>query len=121
MTLPAHACPMLEKTKERKIGSAMLVPCRSYSARAFDGCPACVGAAIDAVGQAGLYVLGRSAPDLIGRSDGPLEMSYRLKVRLLDELGEQLASDELRAEQTIEAVPPVDDFAEPVYDGDDGA
>jgi hypothetical protein len=100
---------MLEKTKQRTIGSVM-VPCRSYAARAFDGCPGCVGAALEAIGQAGLYVLGRSVPDLMGGSNGPLEMAYRLNVRLLDEMGMEVASDRLDAEQTIEAVEPPDDF-----------
>jgi hypothetical protein len=100
---------MLEKTNERKIGS-VIVPCRSYAARAFDGCPGCIDAALEAIGQAGLYVLGRSAPDLMGGASGPLEMAYRLNVRLLDETGMELASDRLDAEQTIEAVQPPDDF-----------
>jgi hypothetical protein len=88
------------------MGNTVTVQCRSYSALAFDGCPACVGAALEAVGQAGIYVLGRTAPDLVDQEGGPLDMTYRLKVRLYDDVGDELANDELSAEQTIEAVGP---------------
>jgi hypothetical protein len=104
------------------MGIVMTVPCRSYSARAFDGCPACVGAALEAVGQAGLYVLGRTAPGLATQTAGPLERSYRIKLRLFDEAGAEYASDELEADQTIEAVQPPDDFtdlAEPGVEEED--
>jgi hypothetical protein len=100
---------MLEKTNERTMGS-VIVQCRSYAVRAFDGCPGCVGAALDAIGQAGLYLLGRSAPDLMGGSAEPLKMAYWLNVRLLDEMGMEVAADRLHAEQTIEAVEPPDEF-----------
>jgi len=82
----------------------MTVPCRSYSAQAFDGCPACLDAALDAVTQAGLYLLGRAAPSLCGIPADRIEMSYRLNVRLSDDKGEVLASDEMFADQSVEGV-----------------
>jgi hypothetical protein len=113
----AYGVLVIENSKERKMGNVVTVPCRSYSARAFDGCPACVGAALGAVGQAGLYVLGRTVPGLSYQTEGPLRMAYRMTVELIDESGEPYACDELEADQTIQAVQPVDDFtiaAEPV-------
>jgi len=101
------------------MGSVTLVPCRSYSTRTFDGCPACVDAALDAIGQAGLYVVGRSGPDLMGSPEGHLAIAFRLKLRLLDEAGQLLASDELEAEQSIELAAPADDFADPSSEGSD--
>lgn len=98
------------------MGMVMTVPCRSYPALTFDGCPACVGAALEAAEQAGIYVLGRTAPGLASQTAGPLEMAYRMKVRLFDETGEELAADELEAEQTIEAVRPDDESVEEVVD-----
>lgn len=86
------------------MGIVMTVPCRSYSAQAFDGCPACLDAALDAVAQAGLYLLGRATPSLSGRAEGPVEMSYRLSVRLCDNEGCELAADEIVADQSVEAV-----------------
>jgi hypothetical protein len=83
----------------------MTAPCRSNSYRSFDGCPACRDAAIDAIAQAGLYVLGRTAPDVVEGSFGEaVELAYDLRISLLDEDGRQIASDELEAEQTVEAV-----------------
>jgi len=80
------------------------VPCRSYSAQAFDGCPACLDAALDAVAQAGLYLLARAAPSLSGRPEGPVEMSYRLSICLYDDKGGELATDEIVADQSVEGV-----------------
>jgi hypothetical protein len=79
----------------------MTIACRSYSALRFDGCAACVDAALDAVVQAGMYTLGRTAPSVAGQADGPLELAYIMRVKLADELGERLGSDEVAVEQTI--------------------
>ena len=94
------------------MGIVMTVPCRSYSALAFDGCPSCVDAALDAVEQAGMYLLGRTAPGLATQTTGPLEMAYRMRVRLFDDTDEELATDEIEAEQAIEAVSDEDESAE---------
>jgi hypothetical protein len=85
----------------------MTVACRSYSALAFDGCPACVDAALDAVTQAGMYVLGQAAPSVTGRTPNPepIEVSYRLTVRLCDPAGRPMGQDELEASHTLSAVP----------------
>lgn len=107
------------------MGNTVTVKCRSYSALAFDGCPACVGAALEAVGQAGIYVLGRTASDLVDQDGGPLDLTYRMKVRLYDDVGDELANDELSAEQTIEAVDPddlpIDEDPDPDDVEDDGS
>jgi hypothetical protein len=95
------------------MGNVMTVLCRSYSARAFDGCPACVDAALDAVSQAAVYVLGRTAPNLGTPGSVPVEMSYRIRVSIADARGALLASDELEVEQTIGSALPIDDFAPP--------
>jgi len=94
------------------MGIVMTVPCRSYSALAFDGCPSCVDAALEAVEQAGMYLLGRTAPGLATQTAGPLEMAYRMRVRLFDDTDEELATDEIEAEQAIEAVSDDDEWAE---------
>ena len=78
--------------------------CRSYSALVFDGCPACVGAALDAIVQAGMYTLGRTAPGMTSQTEGPLEMVYTLKVKVVDESGEEIGADEIAAEQTVSAI-----------------
>jgi hypothetical protein len=91
------------------MGNVMTVPCRSYSAQEFDGCRACVDAALEAVAQAGMYVLGRAAPGLFGEADGPVGMAYGMKVRLYDQTGAEMAHDEIEAEQTVELVPAADD------------
>jgi hypothetical protein len=103
---------VIEGSKERSMGNVMTVTCRSYSAQVFDGCPACVGAALEAVEQAGIYILGRTAPGMASQSSGPLEMAYRMKVRLFDDTGDELAADELATEQTIEVVYQDDETAE---------
>jgi hypothetical protein len=98
-----------------------VIQCRSYPALTFDGCPACVDAALDAIGQAGLYVLGRTAPDLAGQTQGPLKMNYLLRVQLFDESGEKIGSDEIGAEQTIEAIRLSDESAGDAGDAADAA
>ena len=99
------------------MGNVIAVPCRSYPAQSFDGCPACVSAALDAVTQAGMYVLGRAAPGLVGQAEGRVEVSYRIKVRLYDEDGAEMAADEMEAEQAIEEVPaePEDSTVAPIH------
>ncbi len=93
------------------MGDVATVRCRSYSAQEFDGCPSCVDAALDAVTQAGLYVVGQSAPALapLDRDDGPIDLTYSLKMRLIDDSNRQFADDEVRAQQTISAVAAEDD------------
>ena len=86
------------------MGIVMTVPCRSFSAQTFDGCPACLDAALDAVTQAGLYLLGRAAPGLCGGPEGRIEMSYRLNVRLYDDKGGEMAADEVLVDQSVEGV-----------------
>ena len=76
------------------MGNVITAPCRSYSAQVFDGCPACVDAALEAVTQAALYVLGRAAPEVSGQSDGPAQMAYRMTVRLSRE-GHETAIEEV--------------------------
>jgi hypothetical protein len=86
------------------MGNVMTVPCRSYSAQEFDGCRACLDAALEAVAQAGMYVLGRAAPGLFSEAEGPMGMAYGMSVRLFDQAGAEIASDEIETEQTIELV-----------------
>ncbi len=86
------------------MGTVTTAACRSYSALTFDGCPACVGAALDAIVQAGMFTLGRTAPGMAGQVEGPLEMEYALRVRLTDELGGEIGADEIVAEQTVSAI-----------------
>jgi hypothetical protein len=103
------------------MGNVMTVPCRSYSAQAFDSCPACVDAALDAVEQAGIYLLGRTASGVEDQLVEPFDMSYRLKVRLFEETGVELAADEIEAEQTLQEIPPddgIDDEAGELFDDD---
>jgi hypothetical protein len=109
-----------ETRKEPKIGIVTPVTCRSYSALTFDGCPSCVDAALAATGQAAAYVLGRTAPGLSSQSNGPVDVSYVLRVRLLSDLGELIGADELEVAQTVEAVA-VDDFSGPSLDSWDDA
>jgi hypothetical protein len=95
---------MIDISEKRRMGSVTTAACRSYSALTFDGCEACVDAALDATGQAAIYILGRAAPDLANQFDGPVDMSYVLRVMLVDDLGQRLGSDELMVDQTISAV-----------------
>ena len=101
---------MQEEREESRMGTVMVASCRSYSYRSFDDCPACRDAALDAIVQAGLYVLARAAPGLLESTSGPVSLAYGLRVRLTDEDGAELARDEIEAEQSIQAVPvPSDD------------
>jgi hypothetical protein len=102
---------VLEKSRMTGVTTAV---CRSYSALAFDGCPACVGAALDAVAQAGLYVLGQAAPSIVGPAAAPasVEIAYRLVMRICDESGDPIGHDEIEASQTISAVPEDDGWDE---------
>jgi hypothetical protein len=95
---------MLDISEKRRIGSVTQAACRSYSALTFDGCEACVDAALDATGQAAVYILGRAAPDMSNQFDGPVDMSYVLRIMLVDDMGKRLGSDEITVDQTISAV-----------------
>ena len=86
------------------MGTGTTTACRSYSALTFDGCPVCAGAALDAVVQAGMFTLGRTAPGMADQAEGPLEMEYSLSVRLTDESGSELGADDIVAEQTFSAI-----------------
>jgi hypothetical protein len=90
---------ILKTTMEGMTGT----PCRSYRGQEFDGCPACLDAALDAVAQAGLYVLGQTAPQILGRFDGLIDVGYGLQIRLFAADGTALASDALEIEQLIRA------------------
>ena len=94
---------MQEDYRQRKMVAVMAPLCRSYPSRIFDGCPDCLDAALDAVTQAGLYLLARTASGRDDSSEGPLHQTYGLRVRILDQGGTELAADELEAEQSIEA------------------
>ena len=98
------------------MGNVIAVPCRSYSALSFDGCPGCVDAALEAVTQAGMYLVGRSAPNFVGSVDGSVEMTYTMRVRLYDENGVQMATDDYEAEQLIKAVGDGDVSDEELFD-----
>ena len=90
----------------------MTVPCRSYSDQEFDNCQACLDAALDAVAQAAIYVVGHAAPSLTSQNPvfNPIEMAYRLKVRLFDDADRQLAEDEFDTDQTVAAVAADDEW-----------
>jgi hypothetical protein len=94
------------------MNTVMTAPCRSYSSQEFDGCPACVDAALDAVTQAGMYILGQAAPTLASRLPGsdPLEMDYVLKVTLFDTDDREIATDEIEVDQEISAVAAADEM-----------
>lgn len=95
---------MLDVPEKQRMSGVTTTECRSYSALVFDGCPACVGAALDAIVQAGMYTLGRTAPGMTNQTEGPLEMVYTLKVKVIDESGEEIGADEIAAEQTVSAI-----------------
>jgi hypothetical protein len=88
------------------MGIVTTVPCRSYSDQEFDHCPACNDAALDAVAQAAMYVLGHAAPSLAAQDpeSSPIEMAYRLRVRLFDADSRRIAEDEFDTDQTIAAI-----------------
>ncbi len=97
----------------------LTVPCRSYSTGAFDGCTACVDAALDAIAQAVAYLVGRSAPELVGNGEGALDLAYRMTVRVTGDDGRAIGTDELTVEQSIEAVPAEDEPAISIARADD--
>lgn len=86
------------------MSNVMLATCRSYSAESFDGCPACVDSALDAVTQASAYLLGRSGSGLAPQSGHPVETSHILAVTLCDDDGREIGSDEIEVDQTISEV-----------------
>jgi hypothetical protein len=94
------------------MGNMMLASCRSYSAQSFDGCPACVDSALEAVTQASLYLLGRSGPGLVPQSEDPVEVAYILTLSLCDDDGREIGSDEIEVDQTISAVVTDDEAGE---------
>ena len=104
------------------MGNVATVQCRSYSAQEFDGCPSCLDAALEAVTQAGLYVVGRSAPSLVtpGETNDPIDMSYRLKLRLFAAADCEIADDEIDARQVISDLSAADDRGDEIVDQDPG-
>lgn len=112
---------MLDIREKQRQGSVTTPVCRSYSALTFDGCPACVGAALDATVQAGIYTLGRTAPGMTSQIEGTVEMVYALGVKLRDELGNEIGSDQIAAEQTVSAVGIGGDWDEGPVDTTDDA
>jgi hypothetical protein len=117
----AYVCLVLDDEKEPKMGIVMTV-CRSYSVQEFDSCPACLDAALEAVVNAAMYVLGHAAPSLASGDpeSSPLEMAYRLKVQLFDDEDRPLAGDEYDTEQTVSAVAADDETAEAPEDDESG-
>jgi hypothetical protein len=87
------------------IGTVTQLQCRSYASLEFDGCPTCTDAALEAVEQAALYILGRAALDQPGRGGESIEMAYTMSVRVLDEQGRTIAQDQIAADQSIGLVP----------------
>jgi len=95
---------VISSEKRQTMSNVMLVTCRSYSAQSFDGCPACVDSALEAVAQASMYLLGRSGPGLAPHSDDAVEVTYIMGVSLCDDDGREIGSDEIEVDQTISAV-----------------
>jgi hypothetical protein len=87
------------------IGTVTQLQCRSYASLDFDGCPTCNDAALEAVEQATLYILGRAALDQPGRGGESIEMAYTMSVRVLDEQGRTMAQDQIAADQSIGFAP----------------
>ncbi len=80
----------------------LVKPGQSYPGLTFDRCPACADVALDAITQSALYVLARAVPDALGEIAGTIGLSYRLRVRLDDETGQEIASDEVEAQQEVD-------------------
>jgi hypothetical protein len=95
---------VISSEEKQTMGNVMLVTCRSYSAQSFDGCPACVDSALEAVAQASMYLLGRSGPGLAPHSEDAVEVAYIMGVSLCDDDGREIGSDEIEVDQTISAV-----------------
>ena len=93
------------------IGTVTQLQCRSYASLEFDGCPTCADAALEAIEQAALYILGRAALDQPGRGGESIEMAYTMNVRVVDEQGRTVAQDQIAADQSIGFVPAAE------YDG----
>ena len=95
---------VISSEEKQTMGNVMLATCRSYSAQSFDGCPACVDSALEAVAQASMYLLGRSGPGLAPHSEDAVEVTYIMGVSLCDDDGREIGSDEIEVDQTISAV-----------------
>lgn len=113
---------VISSEEKQTMGNVMLATCRSYSAQSFDGCPACVDSALEAVAQASMYLLGRSGPGLAPHSEDAVEVTYIMGVSLCDDDGREIGSDEIEVDQTISAVmtDDEDDKADVVDDVDGG-
>ncbi len=95
---------VISSEEKQTMGNVMLATCRSYSTQSFDGCPACVDSALEAVAQASMYLLGRSGPGLAPHSEDAVEVTYIMGVSLCDDDGREIGSDEIEVDQTISAV-----------------
>src|SRR5512142_1816224 len=80
----------------------LVKPGQSYLGATFDRCDACSDVALDAIAQSALYVLARAVPDALGQAAGTIQLGYRLRLRLEDEQGREIAADELEAEQQVD-------------------
>ena len=74
---------------------------QSYSGRTFDRCPACSDVALDAIIQSALYVIPHVAGTALGRPDEDLTIAFRVRARLSDEAGADIAVDQMEIRQTI--------------------
>jgi len=101
------------------MSNVMLASCRSYSAQSFDGCPACVDSALEAVTQASMYLLGRAGQNLSSTEDEPVEMAYTLGLSLCDDDGHELGADVIEVDQTVSTVPADDEMDDTEVHPDD--
>jgi hypothetical protein len=81
-----------------------MAPTRTGGTGAFDGCPACLQAAEDAIVESVLYLLASAAPTVLERPEEPAPIEYGATValRLRDADGRTLLSDELEVHQLVE-------------------
>ena len=100
------------------MSNVMLATCRSYSAQSFDGCPACVDSALEAVTQASVYLLGRAGSGLAPQGGHQVDISHILAVSLCDDDGRDIGSDEIEVDQAISEVQ-VDEAANAFGPGDE--
>jgi hypothetical protein len=70
---------------------------------AFDGCPACCDAAVEAIAHASLYLLASAAPSVLPAHGDVLSYRAALEMRLSDPQGRPLAHDRLEVEQRLSA------------------
>ncbi len=86
-----------------------VTPAKSYLGPSFDRCEACSDVALDAIVQSVLYVLARAVPDALGQTE-VAHLGYRLRVRLEGEDGQEIAVDEVEADQDVSVEPAPDEW-----------